>query len=99
MKKWHAILLVVLLASLPVFSACDLLGIGGSKSSEEDYYDQQIKAYQQVQEANQKAQEAYNEQLQKGLQEWAKTYNEWSANQTQQQVQAATEANKARQGQ
>ena len=98
MKKWHAILLVVLMASLPVFSACDLLGIGGSKSSEEDYYDQQIKAYQQVQEANQKAQEAYNEQLQKGLQEWANAYGEWSANQTQEQVQAAA-ANKARQGQ
>jgi len=99
MKKWYAILLVVLLASLPVFSACDLLGIGDSKSKEQEYYQQQIKAYQQVQEANQKAQEAYNEQLQKGLQEWANAYGEWSANQTQEQVQAATEANKARQGQ
>ena len=97
MKKWHAILLVVLLASLPVFSACDLLGLGG-KSSEQDYYDKQIKAYQQVQEANRKAQEAYNEQLQKGLQEWANAYGAWSANQTQEQVQAAA-ANKARQGQ
>jgi hypothetical protein len=97
MKKWHAILLVVLLASLPVFSACDLLGLGG-KSSEQEYYDKQIKAYQQVQEANQKATEAYNEQLQKGLQEWANAYGEWSANQTQEQVQAAA-ANKARQGQ
>jgi hypothetical protein len=97
MKKWHGILLVVLVASLMVFSACDLLGLG--KSKEQEYYEQQIKALQQVQEANQKAQEEYNKNLQQGLQEWAKAYGEWSANQTMQQVQAAEGANKAQQGQ
>ena len=52
MKIWQVLVLVVLLVSLPVLSACDLLGLGG-ESEEEKYYRQQLEAYRQQQEAYQ----------------------------------------------
>jgi DNA phosphorothioation-dependent restriction protein DptG len=99
MKKNYLILLAILVASLPVLSACDLLGMGNSQDKDRQYYEQQIKAYQQAQEADQKNREAYNEALKKGLEDYYKTYNEWSANLTQQEIQAAEAAQKAKQGQ
>jgi DNA phosphorothioation-dependent restriction protein DptG len=98
MKKYYVILLAVMVALLPVLSACDLLGIGNSQDKERQYYEEQLKAYQQAQEADQKNREAYNEALKKGLEDYYQAYSEWSANQTQQQIQAAEEALKAKQG-
>jgi transposase-like protein len=98
MKKYYAILLAALVALLPIFSACNSLGIGNSQSKDRQYYEDQLRAYQKAQEADQKAREAYNEALKKGLEEYYKAYNEWSANQTQQEIQAAEEAQKAKQG-
>jgi DNA phosphorothioation-dependent restriction protein DptG len=99
MKKHYAILLAILVASLPVLSACASLGIGNSQEKERQQYEQQLKAYQQAQEADQKNREAYNEALKKGLEDYYKSYSEWSANQTQQEIQAAEAAQKAKQGQ
>lgn len=96
MKKWHAILLAILLVSLPVLSACDLLGIGDSKDKEREYYEQQLKAFQQVQEANRKAQEAYNESLKKGLEDYLKEWQKYQQSVQQQiaQIEAAEKAKK-----
>ena len=63
MKKWHMIPLAVLLVSLPFLSACDLFGGG---NDEQEYYQQQLEAYQKVAEENRKAQEAYQKSLQEG---------------------------------
>jgi DNA phosphorothioation-dependent restriction protein DptG len=98
MKKYYLILLAILAASLPFLSACNSLGIGNSQDKDRQYYEEQLKAYQQAQEADQKNREAYNEALKKGLEEYYKTYSEWSANQTQQEIQAAEAAQKAQQG-
>ena len=84
MKIWQGILLVILLAAMPVLSACDLLGMGNSQAQKDrEYYEQQLEAYQKVQEANRKAQEAYNEQLRQGLEEY---YKAWQEHQFQQQM-------------
>jgi len=84
MKIWQAILLAILLAATPVLSACDLLGLGNSQQErEQEYYQQQLEAYQKVQEANRKQQEAYNEQLRQGLEEY---YKAWQEHQFQQQM-------------
>jgi len=89
MKKRYAILLSILLVSLPVLSACDLFG-GGDR--EREYYQQQLEAYKKVQEANQKATEEYNKNLQEGLQKWADEYKKWQEQQLLQQVEAAEQA-------
>ena len=88
MKIWQAVLLSMLLATMPVLSACDLLGIGDSKEKrQQEHYRQQIEAIKEVQEANQKAQEEYNKQLQKGLEEWGQAYRDWQERQLKQQLQ------------
>ena len=89
MKKRHALLLAILLVSLPVLSACDLFGGG---DSDREYYQQQLEAYKKVQEANQKATEEYNKNLQEGLQKWADEYKKWQEQQLLQQVEAAEQA-------
>ncbi len=89
MKKWHALLLAILLISLPVLSACDLFGGG---ESDQEYYERQLEAYKKVQEANQKATEEYNKNLQEGLQKWADEYKKWQEQQLLQQVEAAEQA-------
>ncbi len=86
MKIWQAILLSMLLATIPVLSACDLMGISNSKQKQQEYYRQQLEAYQKAQEANQKQQEEYYKNLQQGFNEWAKAYSEWQQQQQQQQL-------------
>ena len=92
MKTWHAVVLAVLIISLPLLSGCDILGIGNKAQKEQNYYQQQLKTYQQVQEANRKAQEAYNEALKKGLEEYLKSYQEYQQSVQQQQIQQIEEA-------
>ena len=89
MKKRHAILLAILLVSLPFLSACDLFGGG---ESDREYYERQLEAYKKLQEANQKTIEEYNKNLQEGLQKWADEYRKWQEQQLQQQVEAAVKA-------
>jgi len=90
MKIWQAILLAILLVTMPVFSACDLLGIGGSKQ-EQEYYRQQLEAFKKVQEANRKQQEEYNQRLQQGLEEYFKEYQKYQQQAQQQQLQQIQE--------
>ncbi|HJX13403.1 MAG TPA: hypothetical protein VJ377_07750 [Dehalococcoidales bacterium] len=85
MKVWQVLLLAILIVSMPVLSACDLLGVGGGNKDRE-YYEQQLEAYRKVQEANRKAQEAYNEQVRKGLEEYTKAYQQWQRQQLEQQM-------------
>lgn len=98
MKKWHAILLAVLLVSLPVLSACDLLGLN-KKEKEREYYEQQLEAIKKVQEANQKAQEEYYEALRKGLEEYLQEWQKYQKSVQQQQIAEIEAAEKAKQSQ
>ena len=85
MKIWQAALLTISLAILPVLSACDALGLGNSQQEQqEEYYRQQIEAYNKAQEINRQQTEAYNKALQEGLEDWAKAYNEWQQQKLQQ---------------
>ena len=88
MKIWQVVLLVMLLITIPVFSACDLLGIGSSKQQQqEDYYRQQLEAIQKVQEDNRKQQEEYNQRIQQGLDDWGDAYKDWLDQRQKQQLQ------------
>lgn len=88
MKIWHAILLSILLVTMSVLPACDLLGIGDSKQKQQqEYYRQQLEAYKKLQEAYQQQQEEYNKSLQKGLQEYLEKYQEYQQQVQQQQLQ------------
>ena len=96
MKKWQAIVLAILLVSLPALSACDLFG---GKDKEREYYQQQLEAINKAQEAYQKQQEEYYKSLQDGFQQWSEEYNKWQETQLQQQIQQAEAAEKANTGQ
>ena len=91
MKLRRSILVAMLLAMVPVLSACELLGTGNEQQTQRDYYEQQLKAIQKVQEANRQQEEAYYKQVQQGLDEWAKEYGEWQKQQQQQQVEQFTQ--------
>jgi hypothetical protein len=86
MKKWQGLLLALLIATVPVLSACDMLGLN-SKSKEQKAYEQQMKAIQMQQEANQKAQEDFNKALEDGLNKYYQEYQQYQQSQQQQQLQ------------
>ncbi len=91
MKKWQFIFLAILLVCLPVFSSCELLGIGG-KSKEQQYLEQQLQLMQQQQAAAQKAQDDYYQALQQGLTDYANQLAQYQQAQLQQQMQALQQA-------
>ena len=87
MKFWHVALLIIILATMPLLSACDLLGIGNSDQAREEY-ERKIEVIKQAQEANRKVLEAqqkalqeYNEKLKKGLEEYYEKYEEYQQQQ------------------
>ena len=84
MKTWKILILVVLLVSLPVFSACDLLGLGGD--DEDEYYRKQLEAYRQQQEAYKKQQEEYYKKLEEGLNKYMEEYQKYQNKVTEQQL-------------
>ena len=73
MKTWQIPVIAVLLAALPVLSAC---GWFGGKSEEEKLqeYQQQIQANQQQTEIQQQQMEAIAEQLEEALEEYYEYY-------------------------
>jgi len=87
MKKWQFLFLAILLVCLPVFSSCELLGIGG-KSKEQQSLEQQLQVMQQQQAANQKAQDDYTQALQKALTDYANQLAQYQQAQLQEQIQA-----------
>ena len=92
MKIWQAILLATLLVTMPVLSACDLLGIGNSQArQEQEHYRQQLETYKKIQEANRQQQEEYNKRLQQGLEEYFKEYQKYQQQVQQQQLQQIQE--------
>jgi hypothetical protein len=86
MKKWQGILLALLIVTVPVLSACDMLGLD-SKSKKQKAYEEQMKAIQMQQEINQKAQEEFNKALQDGLNKYYQEYQQYQQNQQMQQMQ------------
>ncbi len=86
MKIWQAILLSMLLITMPVLSACDLFGKSRAQR-EREYYEEQLEAYKKVQEANRKAQEEYNKRLQEGLEEYFREYQKYQQQLQQQQLE------------
>ena len=89
MKLWQGILLAVILAAVPLLSACEQLGLGGPSEYERQraYYEQQVEAYKKVQESNRQQQEAYNQQVAEGLQQWSEAYGIWQEQQKKLQQQ------------
>ena len=88
MKLWHIALLIIILATMPLLSACDLLGIGNSGNSEREEYERKIEVIRQAQEANrkaledqQKALQEYNEKLKEALEEYYEKYEEYQQQQ------------------
>ena len=86
MKKWLVILLALLITTLPVLSACDMLGLS-SKSKKQKAYEQQMKSLQEQVEANEKAQEEYNKQLEESINKYLDEYQQYQQNQQMQQLQ------------
>jgi hypothetical protein len=82
MKMRHALLLAVLLVSLPTLVSCNLFG-----PSEEELRQQQIEVYQKQMEAYQKAQDEYYQSIEKSLNDYNKAYSEWQQNELQQKLQ------------
>lgn len=79
MKTRVLIVLMALVLCLSLLSACDLLGGKSEAERQQEYYEQQIEAFNQAQEAEQKRQEELREALETALQEWADaTYGEGS---------------------
>jgi ribulose kinase len=99
MKTWQAAVLVILVVTLPVLSACDLLGIGGKKASDQELYEQWVKAIQEQQEADRKAQEEYYRQIQEALNNYSQQYSEYQQQELQRQLEAARAAQEAASGQ
>jgi hypothetical protein len=85
MKIWQAILVIALIMAIPLFSACEALGLGNNKASQQQEY------IRQAEEAKRVAQEEYNRQLEQALEEYLKEYNEWAAQQAQLQIKQAQE--------
>ncbi|HUU65435.1 MAG TPA: hypothetical protein VMW37_04945 [Dehalococcoidales bacterium] len=86
MKLWQGLLLVVLLAALPVLSACELFGSGTSR--EQQAYEEQLEAYREYQEKlkeyqeqreayNREVIEIYNEQLKKAYKQYEEGIETW----------------------
>jgi len=81
MKLWQSLLLVVLLAALPVLSACEFFEAVGGGREQQQAYQEQLKAYEAYQEqlnAYQEQREAYNQQLIEAYnQQFSETYKEY----------------------
>ncbi|MFC1914091.1 hypothetical protein ACFLXF_02320 [Chloroflexota bacterium] len=94
MKLRQGILLaVIILAVVPILSACEQLELGGSSEYERqrEHYEQQLEAYRKVQESNRQQQEAYNKQLAEGLKQWSEAYDIWLKQQQEQQLKQLEE--------
>ena len=87
MKLWKIIPLCVLVAALPVFSACGLFG-QSQQDKDREYYEQQIEYYKKVQEANQKAQEEYRQKVKEGLEQYLEEYSKYQQAVQKQQIEA-----------
>jgi vacuolar-type H+-ATPase subunit E/Vma4 len=82
MKIRHALMLAILLISLPALVSCNLFG-----PSKEELRKQQIEAYQKALDAYQKSLDEYYQGLEKSLNDYNKAYNEWQQQELQQKVQ------------
>jgi predicted Holliday junction resolvase-like endonuclease len=70
------ILLVILLITMPLLSACDLFGNSKEKEAEE--------LNRKIQEELQKAQDEYNRQLQEAIDQYQEDYRKWQEEQSKQ---------------
>ena len=71
MKFWQVILLAVLLAVMPIVSAC---GPSKAKLAQEKAYRDQLKALKEQQDAYQKSNTEYQKSLAEGLQRYTEEY-------------------------
>ena len=76
MRVLGAILLVGLLITMTMFSACDLFGNSKEKEAEE--------LNRKIQEELQKAQDEYNRQLQEAIDQYQEDYKKWQEDQARQ---------------
>jgi hypothetical protein len=76
MRVLGAILLVGLIITMPMLSACDLFGNSKEKEAEE--------LNRKIQEELQKAQDEYNRQLQEAIDKYEEDYKKWQEEQAAQ---------------
>jgi predicted Holliday junction resolvase-like endonuclease len=76
MRVLSIILLVGLLVTIPLLSACDLSGNSKEKQAEE--------LNRKIQEELQKAQDEYNRQLQEAIDQYQEDYKKWQEEQSKQ---------------
>jgi len=76
MRVLGVILLVGLLITMPMLSACDLFGNSKEKEAEE--------LNRKIQEELQKAQDEYNRQLQEAIDQYKEDYKKWQEEQAAQ---------------
>ena len=76
MRVLSIILLVILLVTMPLLSACDLFGNSKEKEAEE--------LNRKIQEELQKAQDEYNRQLQEAIDQYQEDYRKWQEEQSKQ---------------
>ena len=76
MRVLGTILLIGLLITMPLLSACDLFGNSKEKEAEE--------LNRKIQEELQKAQDEYNRQLQEALEQYQEDYKKWQEEQAKQ---------------
>ena len=69
MKTGYKVLVVVLILSLPLLSACDLFGGKSSAEKEAEIYQQQVDAINEAREIYRQQQEQYYQDLQEALQD------------------------------
>ena len=76
MRVLSIILLVIILLTMPLLSACDLFGNSKEKEAEE--------LNRKIQEELQKAQDEYNRQLQEAVEQYQEDYRKWQEEQAKQ---------------
>ena len=77
MKVWQIIVLILILATMPVMSACVSLGIKSEEQKQQEYYDEQLRAIQAQRDAYQKQMEEYYKARNEGLKQYEEAYRTW----------------------
>lgn len=88
MKLGQGILLAVLLAVVPILSAC---GPSAAERAQQEHYRRTLEAYKEQAEAYQEQQETYRKELAESLAKYLQEYQEYQQKLQQQQLQELQE--------
>ena len=85
MKLYQGILLAVLLATVPVLSAC--FGPSAAEKAQQEAYRETLEAYQKQMEEYNKQMEEYEKERAEAIEEYLKQWQIWYEQQQQQQLE------------